>query len=154
MKILPTLIALFVGASIAGAEESTFDSVLGRETVEKIVNEIVDEVRTQKNEFTKVIVERDLTEEVVTLAGKSKVTTRELQDRDFAAKRLQGGLTIFFHNYRDFVAREETNFKSLVLGLPKLNDFFDWLKTAEGCGKIPCSIPPCCGDCDGCKRKE
>jgi len=146
-----TLLALLISTLVTYAEESTFEKALDGEKVKMIVSQAAVDLMAEKNDkYPRVIVEPRLYEKIVALAGATKVTLDDTTKRFDPAKRLKQGVGFFFKDYRDFVGEREKHPKSLVLGTKYLEKFFEWVKKEKGCGKIPCDIPPCCGNCDDC----
>jgi hypothetical protein len=156
MKTYLTLITLILGASPTLAQENTFGTILGAPTVKKIVNRAVVDVMAGKDEkHRRIVVEPALYEEIVLRAGETKLTiTVGDSEKLLIVRRLKEGVTGFLKDYRDFVAEREKNIDVLILPLEGLDDFVGWFKKQKRCGKIPCDIPPCCGDCDGCDGKK
>lgn len=159
MKVVLFIIIFVAGLSLASAEETTFESILGRATVKTIVDQAVRSLEVSKEQNgPRASVEPRLAEDVVVLAGKTKVTVSADEELSTRKKRLTDRLTKgvagFFNDYRDFTAQRESNAEVVMLRLSKLESFLEWFKKEKRCGKIPCNIPPCCGDCDGCEEKK
>ncbi len=154
MRTIPLIvIAVMFSASFAEASERTFKDILGEEKVRMVVRTAANEATEQKEDRSpRTRVEPSLYERVVVLAGETKVRTADLQLPMRAAARLKQGVVAFFEDYRAFLVEQGSEIGPLRLGVRHLNDFIEWFKSAKGCGKIPCDIPPCCGDCDGCKQ--
>ena|SRR5438046_2539463 len=151
MKTHLTLLSLLINMLVVNAEESTFEKVLGADKVKLIVNEAAVELMAEKHEkYPKVIVEPLLYEKVVVLAGAARVTLNNVEKYYDPSTRLKKGVNSFFKDYRDFVGERQKPSEALILGIKQLADFLGWFKTNKGCGKIPCDIPPCCGNCDDC----
>jgi hypothetical protein len=151
MKVAALLIALAMGPSLAKAEETTFKKFLGEARVTSIVKGaghqlIVGSVA----QYPKAAITPDLYDRIITLAGDAKVTVQPFGMRQSVEKRLTEGVTAFFKDYRDYWLRDQKN-ETLKLGSEGLNGFFLWLEKRKPCGRYPCDIPPCCGECDGCK---
>ena len=149
MSICRILVALVIGVSVADADETTFKKLLGEEKVKNIVNQVVVDFTKEHNlAYPKITIASLLYERVLSLAGETKIESSESPSR--ASDRLGEGVAGFFRDYRDYMMLEHKG-NQLVLEPEQLDGFFEWLKERKPCGKLPCDIPPCCGNCDNCE---
>lgn len=64
---------------------------------------------------------------------------------------LREGVHKFIIEYTSYLKARHREKTMLVVGTEDLEKFLS--KRRKKCGELPCSIPPCCGDCDPCKSK-
>ena len=158
MKYLSTIFVVLLAVTSVAAEETTFNKVLKPEIVARIVDQASKSItETPRDENSpKTVVEPRLRQEVIRRAGDTALTIEDSSDPvRFATGRLLEGVTKFFHDYRDFVIKaREVQGTLVILTANELSSFLESVVAAKQCGQIPCSIPPCCGNCHGCEPKK
>lgn len=160
MKDLSTIILALLAVTSASAEETTFNNVLGSEKVAQIVKEASTSITQAPRDSQRpsTVVEPKLQQKITQRAGDTKLTVKGEDSAKrviFATRRLREGVIKFFRDYRDFVIQvKEFHDAVLVLTTDELGRFFESVKAAKQCGQLPCDIPPCCGNCDGCETKH
>lgn len=136
---------------------STFGSTLGLEVLRRTIQETTD---TFTNEVAARRAVLELTSvEKIQVSAKFVPTATEViaqiptsLTKEQAEKRVRAGFMLFLGNFARFVY-QRARVDVIVL---KETDFKPYLAEAAKagrCGEIPCSIPPCCKNCDACPPK-
>ncbi len=157
MRFIILVLTFFLLVFQIEAAQTTILETLGKQRVRSVfLSAVAEAPKALEIRDLQIRVPANIPEELLRSIEETKITipSSENEKSKFVVDRLRKGIIVFCEEYIEFRRIKEPQIQVILVEGRWIPDFMDWRKKNKDCGKLPCAIPPCCGDCDGCGKSK